>query len=354
MLEADGALAWPRVWECLQAKPKFALSVFDTPIGDVSLVKYIVPSLSDHQLKDLFFWLRNQFGVPPQFSSIDSRPEWIAQHVVLAALGRRGRDGSIAALEEIQRQAPVGGEPDQIQALWDVRKAVWDAKRLMLESSWEPLDPSTVKRMVADKRQLLVRDEQELMNAVCCALGELQAAIRDERGPVMRLWNEPTFTPKPEESLSREIADELEAILQSRGVRATLETKIRESQFVDIYVSAVTSSSSNQNVSLIVEVKGCWHRDLRKAQETQLATRYLWDNLSSVGIYLVVWFVCDKWADSDPRKTETPFKTISELSTYLKDQAKCIKKAHGLSIRPFVLDATIEGGKKKAKRVKRS
>jgi hypothetical protein len=152
-----------------------------------------------------------------------------------------------------------------------------------VEASWEPLAPPEVKRIVEDRRQLLVRDEEELIEAVWEALHDYQTQIRGEGSQVMRLWNEPVHTPKPEEPLSREIGAEIQRILATRGVKITHEVKIREGQFVDIHVSAVTSNSKRRLISLIIEVKGCWHRELKTAIDTQLSMRYLKDKTLTSG-----------------------------------------------------------------------
>jgi hypothetical protein len=146
------------------------------------------------------------------------------QGTILAELQERRRTSSINALEEIEQCCP--GD-------WYVRHAVWEGKRELREAAWEPLDPMTTKRVVQDRRQLLVRDEKELMEA---ALEDYQAELRGEGSRVMRLWNEPVHTPRPEERLSREISAELERVLKGRGISAKCEVKIRERQFTDIYV----------------------------------------------------------------------------------------------------------------------
>lgn len=151
----------------------------------------------------------------------------------------------------------------------------------MIQRTWQPLDPATVIHVIQDPRYLLVRDEMELMDDLLEALDELQVKLRDTGDRVRRLWNEYhvgrslAYKPKPEEPVSREIAFELADLLKRRGVTVTLETKIREREYVDIHVSAMTASSVPQWISLIIEVKGCWNPAVRTALDSQLAARYL-------------------------------------------------------------------------------
>jgi hypothetical protein len=189
-----------------------------------------------------------------------------------------------------------------------------------------------------------VRDEEELFEAVWEALHDYQLQIRGEGSQLMRLWNEPVHTPKPEEPLSRELGREIQRLLAPRGVKITHEVKIRERQFVDIYISAIASNSQRRLLSIIIEVKGCWNRELKTAMDTQLSMRYLKDNENRFGIYLVVWFLCDEWDNrEDARKGDTPHRSIAEMRAFLDDQANTLSANARSTVRALVLDATIEG-----------
>jgi hypothetical protein len=344
-LETCHGTDWPLAFQPMQARPEFAPMLLDVRGPDGEAFDQIIEWLPDQELGDLYLWLRKEFGPPPDFPEITTEPQWRSQSKILAGLQQRRRASSVVILDRIE-----SAYPDD----WHVRKATWDAKRLLVEATWEPLTPAGVKRIVEDRRQLLVRDEQELMDAVGEALLDYQSELRAEGSRVMRLWNEPVHIPKREESLSREIGAEIERVLATRGVRITHEVKIREGQFVDIYVSAVTSNSKHRLISLIVEVKGCWHKDLKTALNTQLSMRYLKDNESHFGIYLVVWFLCAKWdGRKDARKRTTPRKTLSEIRTFLDDQAIAVTANSQSIIRAVVLDATIEGLGPELKRPRR-
>jgi hypothetical protein len=345
-LEQAGEVAWSEAWRHICARPEFARLLFEVPGREGREAKQITASLSDMQLEVLYRWLREQFGAWPGPGSTTTEPAWAAQVAIVDTLQQRRMAASVAVLERFEREYPDD---------WYLRRAVWDARRLLVETSWEPIDPATVKRIVEDRRQLLIRDDQELIEAVWESLNDYQAAIRDEGSRVMRLWNEPAYTPKPEEPLSREIGSELQSILSGRGVKATLEPKIRDSQFADIYVSAFTSGPNRRMLSLIIEVKGCWNEELKTALDAQLAARYLKDNHSRLGIYLVVWFMCDKWdGRSDSRKRKTPHENLSIVRASLEEQARRVNEANQSAIRVFILDATIEGPGPKAASIRRT
>ena len=349
-IEQNCQEAWPAVWPLMQNDLQFARDVLDVRIGEegVTLIEYVAPSLSEGDLKNVFLWLRSQFGaqhLPP----IRGGAEWASQHIILNNLKKRGTPAAVVALQEIERQPPSGDAPRQAQDGLEIRHAVWEAERAFIEASWEPLDPATVIRMIEDKRQLLVRDQQELAEAVWSALGDYQKDIRDEGSRVMRLWDENNYRPKPEESLSREIADGIRSFMRGRGVQAQCEPTIRAGQFVDIYVSA-TTGPKNQISTVIIEVKGCWNKEVKTAQNAQLAMRYLRERSSKDAIYLVAWFLCDRWDETDSRKKRTLRWDVKKAQSFYTKQSEQVNRDTDCSIRAFVLDATLEGKGRPQKR----
>jgi hypothetical protein len=93
---------------------------------------------------------------------------------------------------------------------------------------------------------------------------------------------------------------------------------------------------------------------MRAALDTQLSMRYLKDNESHFGIYLVVWFQCDKWDSTDSRKASTSHQTLSDLRAFLQQQAGMVNDNTEATIRAFVLDASLEGPEPKPRRPKRA
>lgn len=65
-----------------------------------------------------------------------------------------------------------------------------------------------------------------------------------------------------------------------------------------------------------MEVKGCWHKELNTAMDTQLSMRYLKDHESHYGIYLAVWFLRDEWdGREDWRKRNTPQYSLARADS---------------------------------------
>jgi len=49
----------------------------------------------------------------------------------------------------------------------------------------------------------------------------------------------------------------------------------------------------------VIEVKACWNRKVQAAIRTQLVEGYLEKNGWTHGVYLVGWYVCDRWDHPD-------------------------------------------------------
>lgn len=121
----------------------------------------------------------------------------------------------------------------------------------------------------------------------------------------------------------------------------TLESKIREGQYVDLYVNAVTAGSLPRIISLIIEVKGCWNPSLKTSLETQLAQRYLKGNPQGFGIYLVCWFSPVEWDEEDARRVPTSKETLPDIKALLEAEAQEVNSTARTSIRVFVLDGSL-------------
>ncbi len=138
-------------------------------------------------------------------------------------------------------------------------------------------------------------------------------------------------------------------IFKERGIIVNREVEIRrgtgssKGERTDIHIDAVIRTPSGKifdSISAIIEVKGCWHKELYSAMQTQLVNRYLKDNRCRYGLYLVGWFNCDQWDKKDDRKKQAPLILKSELQEKLENQAKDLSQ-NGLTIRTFVMDTAL-------------
>ena len=95
-------------------------------------------------------------------------------------------------------------------------------------------------------------------------------------------------------------------------------------------------------MTLVIEVKGCWNRELRSAMRTQLADRYL-SASRRYGIYLPVWFGPAHWDGStDGRHAACARIDRGRLAAELRRQADALR-GEGYCIAPVTLDASLAG-----------
>ena len=77
-----------------------------------------------------------------------------------------------------------------------------------------------------------------------------------------------------------------------------------------------------KQITVIIEVKGCWNEKLNTSMKEQLVNRYLKDNTCQHGIYLVGWFDCEQWDKSDSNKAKAPKITIEKAREKFEKQAE--------------------------------
>jgi hypothetical protein len=105
-------------------------------------------------------------------------------------------------------------------------------------------------------------------------------------------------------------------------------------------VSKRVSAGEYDRISVVIEVKGCWHEELHHAMQTQLVDRYLNEAHCQHGMYLVGWFNCQQWDKKDARGSKAPKIDIEEVRNQFDAQAKELSQA-GLAIRAFVMDTAL-------------
>ncbi len=107
----------------------------------------------------------------------------------------------------------------------------------------------------------------------------------------------------------------------------------------DIRVNAVRRAAkpdTYDEITAVIETKGCWNAELKTAMQTQLRDDYLKRLGAPVGIYLVGWFDKAKWDPADPRKSRSPNWDLAAAQRWFDDQAQTLSV--GFIMRAIVLD----------------
>lgn len=346
--------AWSIIWPTVLANREFGRSLLmSVAHGLHHNAAEIASKLTDDQLSDLFVWLANEFPYSEDRehervyspSKDDSARE--LRNGVIRFLEDRGTPASVIAIQRTVNALP--------NLDW-LRSVLIEARKNTLRKTWRPCTPAELIQLARQPDTRLVRNAGGLQVLLVEALGALEQKLQGETYAAPDLWDQTDrtrgqekFRPKDEGHLSDWVKRNLETELQTRGVVMAREPEIRRGEgsgrgeLTDIHVTALVpglTEGSFDQARVIIEVKGCWHGELKTAMKTQLVDRYLKDNQCQHGIYLVGWYICDQWDNADYRKTDTPKWSLEEARVFFQRQAEDLSKG-GLSIQSVVVNTAL-------------
>ena len=335
---------WSTVWPAMQRSPEFSREV-------VTIVASregwgggtgIWQKLNEDQLADLFIWLARQYpySEDPQRDQVglvtatESIGHW--RDAILQGLKMKGTPQACDAIRRINHEFP-----ELPWLKWTLMEAEANARR----HTWVPLKPSDILKLAADQELRVVQNGDQLLEAIIDSLKRLQAKLRGETPIAQFLWegSKNALRPKNEAALCDFIKWQLEEDLRGRGIIVNREVQIHRGEHTDIYVNAVVPGQGKDlynAVTIIIEAKGCWHSELANAMETQLLGRYLKDNRCQHGLYLIGWFNCDLWDDTDYRKKQAPKITAEEAQRKFSSEALELSK-QGKLIKAIVINTAL-------------
>jgi hypothetical protein len=345
---------WSFVWRAVDTDPLFGRDLLiDVANSRVDDRKSIAPQLNEHQLADLYVLLAREFphSEDPRHTGVFS-PSWRDdimwwRDALLKQLQERGTTAACVAMEWI-----VGELPHLPFLKYDLREARaktrWD--------TWAPLGPKEIVALLTDEEKRVVLNGDHLLGVLIESLLHLEAKLQGETPAAIDLWNETRgkgksfkYRPKDEDRFSDYVKRHLENDLVGTGIVLNREVEIRrgtghgDGERTDIHVAAVVRADSCNAfdvIKVIVETKGCWNQELRTAMSDQLVGRYLKDNTCQQGLYLVGWFLCDRWDADDRRKTRTPKISIEEIQRELDQQATALSN-NDVNVRALVLNTSL-------------
>jgi predicted NACHT family NTPase len=345
---ADDA-GWDIVWPAVTGNDEFGMrvlagvsSIFE-PQASATFTR-----LGDDELADLYIWLatkipyRNSgetegFGFVSPSRSLEMWRDRLIEHLKL-----RGTPDSAAGMRRIVQTFP--------QYPW-LTWHLMEADRLARFNSWSPLRPVQLFALLADAERRLVQTGEQLLGILDASLKRLQQEMQGETPAAFVLWNElpsGAFRPKIEVRISDHVKLHFVRDIRERGIVVNREVEIRKGtgtkpgEETDIHVDAVVQlpNGTLDEISAIIEVKGCWNDELMTAMDTQLVERYLKDNACPFGLYLIGWFMCDQWDSQDYRRARTPKMTVEEARDHFDEQAANLSNS-SRKIRAFVLNAAL-------------
>ncbi len=353
--------SWLVFWSATQQDYPFRKEILKYIASTSVYEGQIEEKIKEDYLADLYIFLTQQYPEIEQpkpkiqepgslefqeLGESDSIRKW--RNNIPQCLQARGTPEACDALEKIIRELPE--KQEQLQAI------LLKTKDLVHYKNWKPPKPEDLLQIILHQEKRLVRDGYELLNVLIESLERLEFDLHKETPAVMSLWNtwnecgEKSYKPKDENEFSDYVKNFLDNDLKLRGIIVNREVEIRPNnggktgERTDIHVNAIskhTNSTLYDTVTVIIEVKGCWHPALKTAMKTQLVDRYLTDNTCKYGLYLIGWFNCQQWSDNDSRKKGVPKKmTLNEAKEQFAQQAQELSSS-GKFVKVFVLDTAL-------------
>jgi len=325
---------WPEIYRVMQADEAFGHAL----AADIASTGGVVPALPEEGLADLYIWLANRY--PHQddpnvvgVHSVTAREQistW--RDMVLQALANHEGVATLEAFRRITEAFP--------DLLW-LRQYLREAEFTALNHTWDPLSPEDLLATFRDARLRIVRNEEQLLETLLESLERFDVRLQAETALARFLWHPAggvTWQHQDEAYLSDLIRMHLDYDLVSRGLILNREVQIRGGlDRFDIKVDATVRGERDEvrQITVIIEVKGSWNRDLFTSMQEQLTKRYLTHNNASAGIYAVGWYQCAQW-----RGTQHRSYTLETTRDKLTQQARDLS-INGKLVRAMVLDARL-------------
>ncbi len=342
---------WETIWAAIERDRAFGRRLIAADVHQsFSHGANVLGRLADDDLARLYRWLVAEY--PPARD-----PDYDMQHSIGMREGiAEWRDGALAHLQQRGTTSACRALEELVRDLPELPKLKWilqQARELTARRLWQAPQPTTILELVANKQQRLVQDGGQLLDVLVESLERLQAKLQGETPAAAFLWNEwpqdgaTKYRPVNEVRLSDFVKLHFDDDIKSRGVIANREVEFRpasgqqQGERTDIHVDAVIpghAPDAYDTITAIVEVKGSWHRDVNEAMQTQLHDRYLRNNQSPYGLYLVGWFNCEQWDDTHYQKRASlrNLPDLGEARRKLEAQAAQLSR-QGTIIRAVVL-----------------
>jgi len=331
MMYADDA-GWSNIWPIIQADFDFGYEL----IEKISGRERIIPRLADDQAADLYILLeQNRPHSEEDDGNVNQLSGWDFNEKLLSHLKKRGTHGACIGLAKI-----ASAFPEQVWLKWILR----ECQSLYRRATWCPPTPQEILSLTENRDFLLVRSGQELLDVIIASLKRLEQTLHGVTPMATFLWN--NNRPRSENDFSDYVKSHLENDLNKSGVFANREVEFRRlkqsgvGEKTDIVVDAVCQIGKQfETVTVVIESKGCWNKELKTAMEFQLRDRYLIDDQHRFGLYLVGWFLCSKWDDNHYQKKDSLKLnfSIKEAQAFFDQQATDLS-CDPIHIQAFVLD----------------
>lgn len=325
---SDGG--WDIIFRLIQSNPDWSRELIEHVFEEDRFSYKLFEQYSESQLADLYIWLVNQYPYEtdrpfygqPRFQSRDDSVRELRDHL-LRFLETKGSFESVNAIQKIIMVLP--------QMKDNLSYRLLRAQEMARRRTWEPPSPQEIYYLFQNSASRSVQSGVQLLELLIESFDRLEDKLQG-RGfhPNARdVWDrqkEGTFRPYYENEFSDYVKNHLIDDL-TQDIVIHREVEIDPINKTDILVTLINpdaKSYQDSKISALIEVKGSWHREIKKAMQNQLFERYMRPRASFYGIYLVGWFRSPYWDPTDNRSSRNTriFPSISDLINFLEDQAQ--------------------------------
>lgn len=350
LLRRTPARVWPMLWPKLVADDELALAILTEAAGSFYLATPFYAAIGEEAIADLYLLMARLFpaerdpmgpsGFVGPFDTVPSLRDGAPRY--LAAMG------SEAAVRALRRL--VAERPNTPLLPFELSRAELE----MRLKTWSPLTTKEIFALTDRPSARLVTSAADLLDILLEALATFAAELHGAQTPVRDLWDlQPHnrgWRPIDENGLSDAITRFLRRELVGAAIFANREVEVSRrpgdpvGKRTDILINTFrrgTDGDPIDPIAAVIEVKGCWNREMLTALEDQLVRDYMVKLRAPVGIYLVGWFDTAHWDDTDPRRRRVPRADIDEVREQLDRQAAAAPE--GFRVNAVVLEIRVPG-----------
>jgi len=218
----------------------------------------------------------------------------------------------------------------------------------MRQRQWQAPSADVVKALAGSSHRRFIQSDGDLGRLVLESLVRLEDSLQRAPDSVIRdYWSESKvkgtirMRPKGEVDNTHRVVNWLRHDLaKDKAITIFREVSVQWTERTDIEVLATAiQGRSLRPVSVTIEVKGAWHRDVATAASSQLAKRYLIGTGRRFGIYLVLWVKCAANGGPPSRlRAKNLDAARSEVAAFV---ASAQADFPTLSLEPAVLDLSL-------------
>jgi hypothetical protein len=240
-----------------------------------------------------------------------------------------------------------------------LRRARAHAEQLHLMNRWQPIPLQSVATILHASESRLLRSGEDVVEAIMYALAEFDRQLHTPPTSTLNaLWNDGVFQdkkyssvpyPRQEEHVSDEVMKAIKSVLGGFAVTASREVQIfrrrvsgdagNPGSLTDVFVEVPAAGTfSGTKLTVIVEIKRSCNSEVKHALQTQLVDRYLLEDGTNFGVYVVAFFDSSTFELRSSDKPKWPSIDVARSDLDLQAVAA---SASGRCVRSYVLDVGI-------------